>query len=251
MDMGYVRTKLWNDNGYHSIGDILNEDIDQLINIDRNMPCNGRLGETRLRGVVINAVSWAENRPVNIHGKPFPIKDSYIALDCEYVPIDKDLYLIGYAIVEKGNIVKVIQHFNDNGKWDNINNLIKNTEFDLFMYHDVKGYDIVTYAGNSADVPVFRYHNSSCLNDSIDIFQWLYGNMRFPCAGMGLKPLSSYAGFKYKSGLDGAESLFIWMEYLDTIKKKRYADSMKNKLMKYNKEDLQATVKVIEFVRGL
>lgn len=110
---------------------------------------------------------------------------------------------------------------------------------------------IVTWGGNSADFPLLisaavRHgvvERLAPLRDRhVDAYQWASRNYRAPISGLGIKQVGEYLGYERTTkGIDGADALALYNIYL-----RKRDESIKRKLVRYCREDVDSLIFVVE-----
>lgn len=213
-------------------------------------------GALEIQKMIMHANSWIELRPIYFGKQTFPIGNEFIIVDLEYDPISL-IWLVGMLIVNSED-TKCHQFFADT---------VKQEKHILTMMLDVLNeYDnlpILTWYGLGADLPqlatAWRKHAlplqslHEFVEKHLDLYQFTLNNYRFPLKSFGLKEIGRHLGFTRKhEDIDGLVALSMYNQYLALPKKnekKRLA--IKNKLLEYNREDLEATLYVLKQLKKL
>ena len=201
-----------------------------------------------------HASSWLSGKPRTLDGCQIPILSESIILDLEYCTLgDQYIFLVGMLVVDKDEQVSIKQEFATNPEDES-----RILEYMTSVLMAYPTYQIATWSGLSADFPMIEdawdRHGLSkfALDDfrrrHVDLFQCSVRGVRLPAPGLGLKTVSDYLNFKRKlpdiSG--GLDAVAMYIDYLSTKD-----DRLRNKLIAYNGDDLDATLFVWKKLREL
>lgn len=213
-------------------------------------------GTLEIQKMILHAKSWIELRPIYFGKQPFPIGNEFIIIDLEYDPMSY-IWLVGVMVVHSED-TKCYQFFADNVKQEKT--------ILTRMLGVLKEYDnlpILTWYGLGADLPqlatAWRKHAlplksfHQFVEKHLDLYQFTLNNCRFPLKSFSLKEIGKHLGFTRKhEEIDGLVALSMYNQYIALLKKndkKRLA--IKNKLLEYNREDLEATLYVLKQLKKL
>jgi predicted RecB family nuclease len=197
-----------------------------------------------------------------LFGQPLSLSDSYWVLDLEYLtpPWGEHIYLAGVLLVEPFDTTRLTQVWGENGTDGERRLLLSITEL-LARRPELP---IVTWAGHCADIPwLFKSAARQALpvpggremhwepGRHLDLYLWAVRSLRLPTPEPGLKEMASYFGISYGSDVHGgteAQLLYLnWVESRSRIKRQR----LKERLLAYNRDDLDALVQVVDRFRAL
>ncbi len=214
-------------------------------------------GIDELNKMIIHAKSWLELKPMYFGKYPLPVNNESIILDLEYDQLSH-IWLVGFLVVNSKDDKECHQFFAEN----------KSDERELLtslidLLGKYSGYQVLTWYGLGADLPqlktAWQRHKLpiSALSDLLDrhkdLYQLTLNNCRFPLKSFGLKEVGRHLGFVRKhDDIDGLLALNMYNQYLQTPKKdKEKRLSIKNVLLEYNREDLDATLFTLNQLRLL
>ena len=241
-----IRTKQLSDLGIKNIRALAKADITTL-SLEWKELSPWAPGMSELNKMIIHAKSWLELRPIYFGEYPVPVSDEVIILDLEY-DLLSHVWLVGLLVVNNKDI-ECHQFFAEDtsmGK-EILVNLI-----DLLGRYN--NHQILTWYGIGADIPQLRTGwqkyklPTNKLVDltgrHIDLYQFTLNSCRFPLKSFGLKEIGKHLGFVRKlNDIDGLVALGMYNQYLGIPKKnKKKRLSIKNDLLAYNREDLEATL---------
>ncbi|MFC1903233.1 TM0106 family RecB-like putative nuclease [Chloroflexota bacterium] len=203
----------------------------------------------------IHAKALKEQKPIYFGVVP-PFGDELLILDLEY---DNFLciWLIGILISSKGDI-RYYQLFADEMAEEKE---ILNSFTELL--NEYTTHQVVTWDGLRADIPQLnaawrRYDLSKDKLDELehrhfDLYNFFLRNCRFPLGSFGLKEIDEYLGFRRKlGGMDGLEAQMLYHQYLNiTNHSSQERSRIKQLLLDYNREDLEALLFVLNRLRVL
>ena len=183
------------------------------------------------------------------HPEPFPRLDHYIVLDLEY-DNDHTILLVGAAEVGNG---LTQYHF-----WWAVSP--DQEEVALQELHKLLNKNpkvpVVTWSGKSADIPVLEKRAKVCAvpevlgaldERHVDMFQWAQSSFRMPVPGLDLKSISEAFGFEKVSQIrSGIQALGLYQTYVRTED-----PQLRDRLLEYNKDDLDAVVVAVDGFRRL
>lgn len=250
--VGYNRVQQLKQAGITTLQQLAVADSQSLLDtIKSNSVKNCGLGINDIDGFKFGAKSWLTQKTLRI--SPCNILDKlneYAVLDLEYT--NTDIFLIGIALCSNKHKTEYIQYFAKNRA--DTKRILKSL---CSIILENKTLPIITYAGKMADIPFIR----KSVNDKIplsilelnhiDIFQVLIQYFRFPLKSHGLKEIGAYLGFDRKlPDTNGMDAMILYDGYLNS-KSTRTKKKIENELLEYNKEDLDATIFVINKLKEL
>jgi len=213
-------------------------------------------GISEIKKMIIHAKSWTELRPIYFGEYPLPVSDEAIILDLEYDPLSP-IWLVGFLVVNnKGT--ECHQFFAEDKSMEKE---ILEKLIDLLDRYN--NYQVLTWYGLGADLPqlktAWQKHRlpTSKLTDLIerhlDLYQLTLNSCRFPLKSFGLKEIGKHLGFVRKlDDINGLVALSMYNEYLSIPKKnKEKRLAIKNDLLAYNREDLEATLFTLSELKSL
>jgi predicted RecB family nuclease len=196
----------------------------------------------------LHAQSYQLGGPVlSADATPLPVPGPYIALDLEY---DSTVWLIGTCLVD--GEARDYEALWANSAAEEKANLTRLAE--LVATHPEL--PVVTWAGDSADIPNLRKaalrHRCPQMFDDlgarhVDAYRWLYQNLRLPITGFTLKEVGKYYGVPRLSMVaDGFQALLLYQEQRETNDQ-----TIRSRLVDYNRDDLDALIEVTGQLRQL
>jgi predicted RecB family nuclease len=196
-----------------------------------------------------HAHAYESQAPVSF-GPPPKVGTDFIALDLEYTDASR-IWLTGVAIVEGTQIeYHLLWAATDREQRDALLKLIT-----LFERH--AGLPVVTWAGDSADIPVLRTAAAAAglrggldqaLTSHIDLYQHALRTHRWPIPELGLKQLCQFLGITRTSSVrDGLHALALHHEMLASPDPPDW-ERLKAALSDYSLDDLNS---LIEITRSL
>lgn len=220
----------------------------------------GRMRSSRENAVSpLHIVSWqhharALTQNAVIRFAPGHIKsERYVALDIEYDlmgPIG--IWLIGALYRATDGTQELFQRFCPTRAM--LRKALDALSGFLVRHRDVP---VVTYSGTNADLPRLRAATrrrrliDDLYNRHIDLYAIVTKAVRFPAPDHGLKSITGHLGVVRTSKIaDGLQALALfetWRRSRSTKMKARH----RQRLLKYNREDLEGTVALIEYLRTL
>lgn len=237
--------------GYRRFDSLLEADPEILAQQFRDARSYG-VTPGEIRRWQLHARSYLAKVPVLATGHaPFPIQGRFIALDLEYDSTYDDIWLIGLGLVETDDrrSYKFLWANDRRGQGRNLQRL---ATF-LDKHPDIP---VVTWSGTSAELPLLTRvgHRHRCeelleplLDRHVDLYEWTLQNVRFPFRDLGLKDLGAYYGIPRLSDIRGGRhAIALYNHYLGTRDQ-----SLKDRLIDYNQEDLDALAGVAQALRTL
>ena len=213
-------------------------------------------GLDEIRKMQIHARSWQQRRPIYFGGSSIPVRNKVVVLDLEYDNF-ACIWLVG-LLAPNIEATKCYQFFADE-RVDEKDILVKFIE----LVENYPTYQILTWDGLRADIPqleaAWNRHKlpkqklQSFRRRHLDLYNFFLHNWRFPLLSFGLKEIGRYLGFKRKyEDMDGLEAQMLYHQYLNMPENnKRQRSNIKQKLLEYNKEDLEATLYVLNQLQSL
>jgi predicted RecB family nuclease len=197
----------------------------------------------------LHAIAYTTARPAFANGlvDPFPIDNEYIALDLEYDEIGFT-WLIGAYLVKRNRRTYVSYWTSNKGEESaNIRALVRF----VGKHSDLP---VVTWSGKSADVPTLvktaarhGINVGALLSRHVDLFDWARLNLRLPIPTTGLTEVAAYFGIPRVTALrDGFEAVSLYRKWVAT-----QDEMLRERLLDYNRDDLEGLVGVVEGVRNL
>jgi predicted RecB family nuclease len=178
-----------------------------------------------------------------------------IILDSEYDP-PSFVWLIGLTIVE-GERREYHQFFADEKVGEEERRILMHlTE----ILSKKPKHQIITY-GPAADMPQLEnaWHRQHLSENelkelkarNLDLYTFIMRRFRLPLVSYSLKDIEEYLGFQRKDKrMDGFQALLLYGDYLrERNKAKKLA--LRERLLKYNKEDLDGTYHVLSHLKSL
>jgi len=254
--IAYIREHQLKSMGIKNIADLMKanrvELHEKLYTTFGNTPGISEIGKMQL-----HALSLIERKPVFFGElESFRCLNSpLIIVDLEYDP-ESYVWLVGLCIVEKRQ-KKVEQYFAEKFTSAEEKRIIEQL---LASLKSNPEHIVVTY-GASADMPqlekAWRRHGFSANEWSnlekrhVDLYTFMLRNFRFPLSSYSLKDVEGFLGFqRKKERIDGLIALGMYNRYLRE-KKGPLKAAIKQELLEYNREDLEATVFVARKLKPL
>ena len=252
-DLGPKRKKIFNALGIYTVSDLAQADPSDLMN-RWSVIAEYDLSVQRLTGMQAHARSWLSEEPEILDGSQISSPSESIILDLEYCTLGGQyIFLVGMLVVDKDEQVSIKQEFATNPEDES-----RILEYMTSVLTAHPTYQIVTWSGLSADFPMiedaWERHGLAkfALDDfrrrHVDLFQCSVRGVRLPAPGLGLKAVSDYFNFKRRlpdiSG--GLDAVAMYIAYLSSKD-----DRLRNKLIAYNGDDLDATLFVWKKLREL
>lgn len=206
-------------------------------------------GSNEIRSLQFRAKSWSERKPLYF-GAPLPsVNTGFLVLDLEY-DTSRSIWLVGVLVLDAAG-ERTYQLFADNPSEER-GILAKLTSL-LDKYPD---YQVLTWSGVSAEIPQLeqawgKYRlKKEDLSDlerrHLDLYHFVLNNCAFPLKSLGIKEVAGYLGFKWKHpGMDGWDALWMYHEYLNLPVSDKKRAEIKQELLEYNRDDLEAVLHTI------
>src|SRR5579875_1060007 len=176
-----------------------------------------------------------------------------VVMDLEYERTG-DVWLYGFRVECRGH-VEIIQLWGDTPQ-ERSDNFSRFKDL-LSRYPDLP---IVTWSGKSADVPNVRAAASSFNDETvyeevqrrhIDLFDFVYRNIRFPIPDLQLKSVADYFSIARIADVeDGLEALMLYEQYKRS-KSQRTRSRIRETLLQYNQDDLDTTLAILRRLQRL
>lgn len=209
------------------------------------------------------AKAFLNNKPILFGEEKLNKSDTIIFVDTEHYTKGSVFYqhgchspfVIAYGVYKKGNAKKTILY--ENG-WDwhcNIEEFIKVLE----KYPDAP---VITWGGNSADLPVLKKDIELWMGDRkdeiisdlesrhFDLLRFVQNNISFPVIGNSIKSISDFLGYeKREKDMWGTDAFLLDAEIIDIDYKIHNSMSyLKRKDVRNNEKRIKNTK---EKIRGL
>lgn len=241
---------------FEEIGISRREDLDgcDVQSVVANLRAIGtNISPAQIEQMRFHAQSYREGRAI-LFGSPLTIGDSFVALDLEYNLFRPRVWLIGLCVVE-GERHKHVALWSDDDAEERFS-LERLAE--LLDKH--AGLPVVTWGGISADIPQLKGactrlglgHLLDRLDTRhVDVFAHVRRTLRLPIPDLGLGEVAAFFGVAKKSSIrNGREAQTLYARYLSRYSP-RVRDIIRNELVTYNCDDLDALVGTIRAVQGL
>jgi predicted RecB family nuclease len=178
----------------------------------------------------------------------FPAGDSFIALDLEY---GSHIWLAGACVVT-GDTREYVALWADDAAAEEANLALLG---ELVRAHP--DLPVLTWAGNSADIPRLRTAANKSLRAEAaleelfrrhaDVFVFARSHVRLPIPGLGLKEVAEYFGMPRIAGItDGLQAQLLYARYRQTGD-----TALRDRLTDYNRDDLDSLIAVIQRLGSL
>jgi len=190
--------------------------------------------------------------PVRFTSERFDQHD-FVALDLEYDSLagQGEVWLIG-ALVQRDGEVEVFQTLCESAS-ELKRGLIDFAKL-LQKHHDLP---IITWNGGAADVPNLQAAAKArrvkvmhlVSHRHVDLYRLVCRSLRLPIPGLDLKSVATYLGFERTSDISGGfEAVTLFHQFLGS-KNSKLRKRLREDLLGYNREDLEALRAVAEFLR--
>jgi predicted RecB family nuclease len=197
--------------------------------------------------------SYRERRAV-LFGSPPSVGDAFIALDLEYDAINPQLWLIGLYVIDPDRCEHVALWADDrSAERENLEHLAR-------LLNERPDLPVVTWAGTSADLPALkracdRLGVDGLLDEledrHVDLFTHAKRILRLPIPELALGEVSGFFGMAKTSTIaDGREAQALYARYLSRYSQ-RIRRRIKNELIAYNRDDLEALVETLRAIQEL
>lgn len=184
------------------------------------------------------------------HGKRFVIKKPELPkkheliFDMEKYDEEQKEWLIG--VMEDGKIKQFIAYKPEEEKkiWAEFKEyLTQKKDYTLYYYGS---YEKTAIKRLSKVYGINKKLKKEIQKNLVDIYSVLTGSVILPLHSNSLKNVAKHFGFKWTENLDAAGSMCLYEKWLKDGNKEHL-----EKALRYNKEDLLATKKVLEFLKNL
>lgn len=189
-----------------------------------------------------------------VFGDPPPLGDAFIVVDLEYLtpPWGERIWLAGAAVVTGAGPTQFHQFWADD-----------TDENERVLLDDLRGLlgehlqlPIVTWAGRGADLPAMgkaarRLQETDPFlgREHIDLYLWAQRSFRLPAPSLGLKEVAEYFAVPHNS--DIADGMQAQMLYFRADQPAELEPAVKQRLLAYNRDDLDATLAVAQEIKAL
>jgi len=201
-----------------------------------------------------HALSYEAGVPVVRQGAgPFPVPSEYVALDLEYEPAQL-VWIMGLRVV--GPEPRALYWLADTP----VREAEALGELDDVL-RSLPGLPLVTWNGQAADFPELR--RAACRagleaicgsleERHVDLYRWADASLALPISSIGLKEVSLYLGVTRNADVgSGFEALSMWKEYQRSRSVGRPKTALRDRLLDYNRDDVDSLVEVTEHLRDL
>ncbi|OOP63127.1 hypothetical protein BMF89_07515 [Arthrobacter sp. SRS-W-1-2016] len=188
-------------------------------------------------------------------GDPPPVGDAFIVVDLEYLtpPFGERVWLAGAAVETGAGLTQIHQFWADDTDAEE-RKLLANLGHLLDAHPQLP---VVTWSGCNADLPTTRkaamrlgVDDPLASREHCDLFVWAQRSVRLPVPSLGLKGLADYFAVPHTSDVaNGMQAQLLYRRSTD-----RTSDpepDTKQRLLDYNREDLDATLTVSRELKAL
>lgn len=241
---------------FEEIGIRKRDDLDtcDVQSVAANLRAIGtRISPTQIEQMRFHAQSYREERAI-LFASPPEIGDSFFALDLEYDLFKPRIWLMGLYVVTKGEHEHLALWADDAP--EERSNLERLAE----LLDEHPELPVITWGGASADLPQLKGactrldvdHLTEELDARhIDVFAHARRGLRLPIPELGLGEVAAFFGAKKNSAVrNGREAQALYSRYL-TRYSPRVRGIIKNELITYNRDDLDALLATVRAVQGL
>jgi len=199
-----------------------------------------------------HAASYSTSSPV-LFGDPLTLDGEFLALDLEYEP-GGIIWLVGVCIVRpNGREYFALWAETPAQEMSNLKRLAEIAAANPLL-------SVVTWNGDSADMPQLRKAVQRLMlgqeldmveSRHFDLFQHAQKAVRLPIPQLALSQVASYFAISKVSRIpDGRAALYQYQEYRKSRDESR-RNAIKNDLLEYNRDDLEALVGIAERISAL
>jgi predicted RecB family nuclease len=194
----------------------------------------------------LQALAIRTNKTYVYSNTSIPSSRNMIFIDIEYLPEEKNPYLIGLVIINGERQVQYSLWLNEINEYkDMIEQFLKIVcKYKVFqIYHF--GQSELNFFKTILELDI-KYKNSVeiILEKSVNILSVIYGNIYFPTFSNSLKDIANYLGFNWSTqnstGLDAMYWRKHWLE--------NNCEKVKSELIQYNIDDCLALKEVTNFI---
>jgi len=189
-----------------------------------------------------------------VFGDPPPVTDAFIVVDLEYLtpPFGERVWLAGAALTTRSGATQIHQ------LWaDDTDVAERRLLDDLRLVLDVHSQlPVVTWSGRAADLPATRkaatrlgVPDPLAGREHCDLFVWARRTLRLPVPSLGLRELADYFAVPHNSDIAGG--MEAQLLYRRLAAEPDTAPAIKQRLLTYNRDDLDATLAVTRELRAL
>lgn len=187
-------------------------------------------------------------KKVHVHGAPtLPTAETEVYYDIEGLPGGDFYYLIGAAVVQKGETR--LHSFWAESRSE------QTAAFQQFvalvaslpgckLFHFGR-YDADAVRQAAGDNPNLRVQVERIVSESTDVLRLVHAHIYFPTYSSGLKEIAPFLGFRWSEAEASGIQAIIWRERWELSRD----PLLKEKLIRYNQEDCLALKVVCDFIR--
>jgi len=232
--------------GIKSIDDLAAQDPTELSEKVQELKAEGYFWKSMPSDLPVKAIERARiyigGKPVIYQAMDFPDAEVELHFDIEDDPTQDFVYLHGVLLVEKGKEPEYHAFFADRFEDEK---LITQQLFDFFdKYPNAPIYHYSDYEKTSLKRLISKHGLDESVYErlfgeagtAIDLYKFISKQTDWPLTSYGIKAICKYLGFKWDASDAGGAASIVWMnEYLAG------KASMKEKILRYNEDDCQAT----------
>ena len=208
---------------------------------------------TQLEQLQFHAQSYEEGRPI-LFGPPPSLDEAFIALDLEYHTFRPQVWLIGLYLVEGDRRDHVVL-------WaDRPDKERENLEELNAVLRENAGLPVLTWSGRSADLPELKKAGqrlgvggpmTELEPRHVDLFDYARRTLRLPIPELGLSEVAAFFGVPRTSEVRGGLKAQILYDAYRSSGSSLHMAKIKDELIAYNQDDLEALADVLRVVREL
>jgi predicted RecB family nuclease len=249
--------------GVETIDELLERfDEDQLAELERprgakQMKVGGGAGR-----ILTSARALATGKPILLKPPAIPEHPNYVMFDLEGVPPQLDelekIYLWGLQVLGErpGEFRAAIAGFGQTGDREGWEAFLREAEAIFAEHGDLPFVHWASYERTKIDLYIGRYGDRDGIAEHVkrnllDLLPITYGSIALPTSSYSLKQVERLAGFQRQLTDAGGEwSMARYIEATETGEEGLWGEMM-DEILAYNREDLEATWAVLNWLRTL
>jgi predicted RecB family nuclease len=250
--------------GVNTMNDLLaNFNEDQLAELQRPWGSSTRrVGNSRAAGALREAKALASGEEIMIAPPELPDCDNWVAFDLEGLPPQLDeldkVYLWGMQVfgTKPGEFQAAVAGFGENGDREGWEDFLAKSKAIFDEYGDLPFVHWAPYEKSKIKTYIERYGDVDGIaarvkDNLLDLLPVTKKSMALPLPSYSLKVIERHVGFERTQDEFGGDwSIAKYIEAVETEDEDQ-RNALMADILKYNREDLEATWAVLDWLRTL
>ena len=250
--------------GTHSLDELLADwNVERLAALERPLwKGPAPVGEVKAERILTTARALLEDRPIPLAPAAIPEHPTYVMFDLEGMPPTHDemekIYIWGMQCfgAEPGPFIAAVAGFGRRGDREGWERFLEQAATIFERHGDIPFVHWASYELTKINLYLERYGDRGGVAERIkrnllDLLPITYDAVAIPLSSYSLKDVETLTG--YERQLDEYGGDWSMARYIEATETADHAEraAIMDEILAYNREDLEATWAVMEWVRGL